>query len=84
MHFVGDPDLVIPEDHTLNFAGRCKNRLIKYHAGAHFVPRGKIFQEAMLDFINEKLRIDATEVAELGNTRPTKGRQNMDSNKRAN
>lgn len=48
------------------------------------MPRGKIFQEAMLDFINEKLRIDATEVAELGNTRPTKGRQNMDSNKRAN
>jgi hypothetical protein len=31
-----------------------------YHPGAHFVPRGKIFQEAMLDFIMEWLRIDAT------------------------
>jgi hypothetical protein len=31
-----------------------------YHPGAHFVPRGKIFQDAMLDFIMEWLRIDAT------------------------
>jgi hypothetical protein len=32
-----------------------------YHPGAHFVPRGKIFQEAILDFIMEWLRIDATD-----------------------
>jgi pimeloyl-ACP methyl ester carboxylesterase len=61
LHFVRDLDLVIPKDHTLKFAGRCKNRLIMYHPGAHFVPRGKIFQEAILDFIIEWLRIDATD-----------------------
>ncbi|KAH8792230.1 dihydrofolate reductase, partial [Hyaloscypha sp. PMI_1271] len=61
LHFIGDLDPVIPEDHTLNFAGRCENRLIIYHPGAHFVPRGKICQEAILDFIIEWLRIDATD-----------------------
>ena len=65
MHFVGNFDPVIPEDHTLRFAKRCKNRLIKYHPGAHFVPRGKLFQEAMLDFIREWLKIDSTEVVEV-------------------
>ncbi|PVH69113.1 hypothetical protein DL98DRAFT_626577, partial [Cadophora sp. DSE1049] len=61
LHFVGDLDPVIPENHTLKFAGRCKNRLIIYHPGAHFVPRDKIFQEAILDFIMEWLSIDATD-----------------------
>jgi fermentation-respiration switch protein FrsA (DUF1100 family) len=69
LHFVGDLDPAIPEDHTLKFAERCKNRCIKYHPGAHFVPRGKIF-EAVLDFIKEWLR---REVAEVENTRPTRG-----------
>jgi hypothetical protein len=36
-----------------------------YHPGAHFVPRGKIFQEAILDFIREWLRIDATDGPEV-------------------
>ena len=58
MHFIGSFDPIIPEDHTLKLAERCKNRLIVYHPGAHFVPRGKIFQEAMLDFIKEWLRRD--------------------------
>jgi hypothetical protein len=57
--------MVIPEDKTLKFAGRYKNRLVKYHPGAHFVPRGKIFQETMLDFIREWLKIDSTEVVEV-------------------
>jgi pimeloyl-ACP methyl ester carboxylesterase len=78
LHFVGDLDPVIPEDHTLKFAGRCKNRLVKYHPGAHFVPRGKIFQEAMLDFIKKWLRIDATGVADVGGIYKAK----QDSNER--
>ena len=45
LHFVGKFDPVIPEDHALKFAKRCKNRLVKYHPGTHFVPRGKIFQD---------------------------------------
>jgi hypothetical protein len=61
LHFVGNLDPVIPEDHTLKFAGRRKNGLIIYHPGAHFVPRGKIFQEAILDFIMKWLRIDTTD-----------------------
>ena len=73
LHFIGDLDPVIPEDQTLKFAGRCKNRSIKYHPGAHFVPRGKLFQEAILDFIKAWLRIDAIEAAEVVNTRPTSG-----------
>jgi len=62
LHFVGNFDPVIPQDHTLKLAGRCKNRLIVYHPGAHFMPRGKIFQEAMQDFIKKWLRRDATSV----------------------
>jgi hypothetical protein len=31
-----------------------------YYPGAHFVPRSKLFQEAMLDFIEEWLRRDVT------------------------
>jgi hypothetical protein len=65
LHFVGNFDIVIPEDETLKFAGRCKNRLVKYHPGAHFILRGKIFQETMLDFIREWLKIDSTEVVEV-------------------
>jgi pimeloyl-ACP methyl ester carboxylesterase len=75
LHFVGDLDPVIPEDHTLKFARRCKNRLIKYHPGAHFVPRGKIFQEAMLDFIKEWLRIDVIEVADVDETYNAQAKQ---------
>jgi hypothetical protein len=41
LHFVENFDPIIPEDHTLKLAGRCKYRCIKYHPGAHFVPRGK-------------------------------------------
>jgi pimeloyl-ACP methyl ester carboxylesterase len=65
LYFVGNFDPVIPEDYTLKFAGRCKNRLVEYHPGVHFVPRGKIFQEAMLDFLRVWLRIDSREVAEV-------------------
>jgi hypothetical protein len=57
--------MVIPEDETLKFIGRCKNRLVKYYLSAYFVPRGKIFQETMLDFIREWLKIDSTEVVEV-------------------
>lgn len=39
--------------------------MVEYHPGAHFVPRGKIFQEAMLDFLRVWLRIDSREVAEV-------------------
>ncbi|KAH8653987.1 serine hydrolase FSH [Tricladium varicosporioides] len=69
LHFVGNLDPVIPKDHTLRFAGRCKNRLIKHHPGTHFVPRGKIFQEAILDFIDKWLRGGVIEVAEVKNTK---------------
>ncbi|KAH8650369.1 serine hydrolase-domain-containing protein [Tricladium varicosporioides] len=48
LHFIGNFDPIIPEDHTLKLAGRCKNRLIVHHPGAHFVPRGTIFQKAMI------------------------------------
>ncbi|PMD21289.1 hypothetical protein NA56DRAFT_572417, partial [Hyaloscypha hepaticicola] len=53
LHFVGNFDMVISEDETLKFAGRYKNRLVKYYPGTHFVPRSKIFQETILDFIRE-------------------------------
>jgi hypothetical protein len=61
LHFIGNFDPIIPEDYMLKLTGRCKNRLIVYHPGAHFVPRGKIFQEAMLDFIKEWLRKDVAD-----------------------
>jgi hypothetical protein len=41
-----------------------------------------MFQEAMLDSINEWLRIDRGTVVE--NTKPTRGWQNKDSNERDN
>ncbi|KAH8651807.1 hypothetical protein BGZ60DRAFT_387931, partial [Tricladium varicosporioides] len=53
LYFVGNLDPVISKNYTLRFAGRYKNRLIKYYPGTHFVPRGKIFQEAILDFIDK-------------------------------
>lgn len=58
--FIGNFDPIIPEDHTLKLAGRRKNHLIVYHPDAHFVPRGKVFQEAVLDFIKEWLRREVT------------------------
>jgi hypothetical protein len=61
LHFIGNFDPIIPEDHTLKPVGRCENRLIIYHLSAHFMPRSKIFQKAMLDFIKEWLRRDATD-----------------------
>jgi hypothetical protein len=57
--------MVIPKDKTLKFIGRCKNRLVKYYLGAYFILRGKIFQETILDFIREWLKIDSIEVIEV-------------------
>ena len=37
------------------------------------MPRGKILQETILDFIKTWLRIDATEVAGVESTGPTSG-----------
>jgi hypothetical protein len=61
LHFVKDLNLVILKDHTLKFAGKCKNCLIMRYLGAYFILKGKIFQEAILDFIIEWLRINATD-----------------------
>ncbi|KAH6670204.1 hypothetical protein B0J14DRAFT_486515, partial [Halenospora varia] len=60
LHFIRNFDPIIPKDHILKLAGRCKNRLIIYHLGAYFVPQGKIFHKAILDFIKEWLRRDMT------------------------
>jgi hypothetical protein len=45
----------------LKFIRKYKNRLIIYYLGTYFILRGKIFQEAILDFIIEWLRIDTTD-----------------------
>ncbi|PMD32516.1 hypothetical protein L207DRAFT_440465, partial [Hyaloscypha variabilis F] len=57
LHFIGEYDTYLPRSEMEKFSGSFENITTKYHPGAHFIPRYKECQQAMLDFITKQMRI---------------------------
>jgi pimeloyl-ACP methyl ester carboxylesterase len=60
LHVIGTLDTVVSEEGSRKLAGKCKDAKIVIHPGGHFVPLGKMWSAAVVQFISSQLTPQTT------------------------
>jgi hypothetical protein len=64
MHVIGRLDPMIEEERTLRLARKCRNHIVVYHPGSHYVPTHIEYLKIVAEFIQDSLGTGLTRLME--------------------